>query len=80
MMCFVFCRADRAGIRKHSGLLQLSQACAQCLSSDSLARLDALLAVEKGLLQSLHDRHAESPLTQIATTINREADKPQEKR
>lgn len=71
-------KGQTKSIRKHCGLLQLLLATIQMMkNSASVARLDSLLAMEKGLLQCLgDDEENQSPTVQILQILKRDLQLP----
>lgn len=59
-------------IKKHCGLLQLVLAIIQTIGHPGFAKLDSLLALEKGLLQCLGDEDSQSPVRQILQIIRQD--------
>lgn len=59
-------------VKKHCGLLQLVLAIIQTIGHPSFAKLDSLLALEKGLLQCLGDEDSQSPVRQILQIIGQD--------
>jgi len=71
------CSGKSGSIRKHCGLLQIAQATVQLLRHTELAKLDSLLAEEKGLLQSLDDDDdGLSCIGQLTKTLDRQSKLP----
>ncbi len=68
-------RGKSSALRKHSGLVQITQAVLQTLQGTSLAKQDSLLGVEKGFVQGLGDTESSDLLTQLTQTISRERDR-----
>jgi len=68
-------KGNSASIKEHCGLLQLALATSQSLGNHRYSSEDGLLAIEKGLLQNLHETESQSPLIQLASAINQDSQK-----
>jgi hypothetical protein len=73
-------RGNSIAIQKHSGLLQISNAVIQMLRHSQYCRHDALMSVEKLLLQNLGDEDCPSAASQIILLLDRELKKPNNER
>ena len=76
----LYFRGKAAPIRKHCGLLQVTQAVLETLQHPSGDRQDSLLAVEKGLLQVLSEAQNGELLWKLTQTVSRETDRPTNER
>lgn len=63
-------------VRRHCGLLQLASAAVQALRHSNSAKIDSLLAEEKGLLQCIDDEDSPGVIEQIVKNVNQQLKLP----
>jgi hypothetical protein len=78
--CICKCSGKGSSVRKHCGLLQLASAAVQVLRHPKCAKLDSLLAEEKGLLQSIDDEESPSVIKQIIKIVQQQLQLPRNER
>ena len=67
-------------LKKHNGIVQLGLAAIQALEQPACGTQDRLLAVEKGLLQSIDNGDFTRVVTQLTSMVNKESEKePQDR-
>ncbi|XP_064650152.1 sec1 family domain-containing protein 2-like [Lineus longissimus] len=73
-------KGNSTAIQKHSGLLQISNSIIQMLRHSQFARHDAMMSIEKLLLQNIWDEDCPSAASQISLLLDRELKKPKHER